>query len=49
MSLKSDLTIDASKFDRGLTDKKAQELNEKLGQISKSGPKWYEVSERVLT
>jgi hypothetical protein len=48
MPLKSDLTIDASKFDRSLTDKKTQELNEKLGQIAKAGPKWYEVSEWEL-
>ncbi|KAK3202225.1 hypothetical protein GRF29_161g510469 [Pseudopithomyces chartarum] len=43
MPLKSDLTIDASKLDRSLTDKKTQELNEKLGQIARAGPKWYEI------
>jgi hypothetical protein len=44
MSLKSDLTIDASKFDRKLADKQTQEFNEKLIKIWADGPRWYEVS-----
>lgn len=43
MSLQSDLTIDASKFDRKLTDKQTEEFNEKLIKIWADGPRWYEV------
>jgi len=43
MSLKSDITVDATKFDRKLTDQKTKEFNEKLIQIWKDGPRWYEV------
>jgi hypothetical protein len=43
MSLKSDLTIDASKFDRELADKQTEEFNEKLIKIWADGPRWYEV------
>ncbi|KAJ4353989.1 uncharacterized protein N0V89_005721 [Didymosphaeria variabile] len=43
MPLKSDLTIDASKFDRSLSDKETTEFNKKLIQIWKDGPRWYEV------
>jgi hypothetical protein len=43
MSLKSDLSIDASKFDRKLADKQTQEFNEKLIKIWADGPRWYEV------
>ena len=48
MSLKSDLTIDASKFDRKLADKQTEEFNEKLIKIWADGPRWYEVSCRVI-
>ncbi|KAF2823945.1 alpha/beta-hydrolase [Ophiobolus disseminans] len=43
MSLKSDLTIDASKVDRANIDKQTQEFNEKLIKIWADGPRWYEV------
>lgn len=43
MSLKSDLTIDASKFDRETIDKQTLEFNEKLIKIWADGPRWYEV------
>ncbi|KAJ4319946.1 hypothetical protein N0V94_003616 [Neodidymelliopsis sp. IMI 364377] len=43
MSLESDVTIDASKFDRKLADKQTQEFNEKLIKIWADGPRWYEV------
>jgi hypothetical protein len=43
MSLKSDLTIDATKFDRKLADKETEEFNEKLIKIWADGPRWYEV------
>lgn len=43
MSLRSDLTIDASKFDRKLADKQTEEFNEKLIKIWADGPRWYEV------
>ena len=43
MSLQSDLTIDASKFDRKLADKQTEEFNEKLIKIWADGPRWYEV------
>jgi len=45
MSLQSDLTIDASKFDRKLADKQTEEFNEKLIKIWADGPRWYEVRE----
>ncbi|CAA9958225.1 esterase/lipase/thioesterase [Pyrenophora teres f. maculata] len=41
--LKSDLTIDASKFDRSTVDKQTLEFNEKLIKIWADGPRWYEV------
>jgi len=43
MSLESDLTIDASKFDRKIADKQTEEFNEKLIKIWADGPRWYEV------
>jgi hypothetical protein len=43
MALKSDLTIDASKFDRSTIDKQTLEFNEKLIGIWAKGPRWYEV------
>jgi hypothetical protein len=43
MSLKSDLTIDASKFDRANIDKETADFNEKLIKIWADGPRWYEV------
>ncbi|KAF2630216.1 alpha/beta-hydrolase [Macroventuria anomochaeta] len=43
MSLQSDLTIDASKFDRKLVDQQTEEFNEKLIKIWADGPRWYEV------
>jgi hypothetical protein len=44
MSLKSDLSIDAAKFDRGNIDQETREFNEKLIKIWADGPRWYEVS-----
>jgi len=44
MPLKSDLTIDASKFDRKLSDQQTEEFNEKLIKIWADGPRWYQVS-----
>jgi hypothetical protein len=43
MSLKSDLNIDAAKFDRKNIDKETLEFNEKLIKIWADGPRWYEV------
>ena len=43
MSLQSDVSIDASKFDRRLADKQTEEFNEKLIKIWADGPRWYEV------
>jgi hypothetical protein len=43
MSLKSDITVDASKFDRANIDKETAEFNEKLIKIWADGPRWYEV------
>ncbi|KAF2112002.1 Alpha/Beta hydrolase protein [Lophiotrema nucula] len=43
MSLKSDLNLDPAKFDRSKADKKTQEFNQKLIQLWKDGPRWYEV------
>jgi acetyl esterase/lipase len=43
MSLKSDLTIDASKFDRANIDKETADFNGKLIKIWADGPRWYEV------
>lgn len=43
MSLRSDLIIDASKFDRKLTDKQTEGFNDKLIKIWADGPRWYEV------
>lgn len=43
MSLKSDLTIDASKFTRDNIDKETLAFNEKLIKIWADGPRWYEV------
>ena len=48
MSLKSDLTIDATKFDRKLADKETEEFNEKLIKIWADGPRWYEVWQLAL-
>lgn len=48
MSLKSDLTIDATKFDRKLADKETEEFNEKLIKIWADGPRWYEVRQLVV-
>ncbi|KAF1957518.1 esterase/lipase/thioesterase [Byssothecium circinans] len=42
MTLKSDLTIDASKFDRKLADKETEEFNKKLIKIWADGPRWYD-------
>jgi hypothetical protein len=44
MSLKSDLTIDAAKFDRKNIDKETLDFNEKLIKIWADGPRWYEVN-----
>ncbi|KAF1838991.1 alpha/beta-hydrolase [Decorospora gaudefroyi] len=43
MPLTSDLTINASKFDRNTIDKQTLEFNEKLIKIWADGPRWYEV------
>lgn len=43
MPLKSDLTVDSSKFDRGLADEQTKQFNQKLIDIWKEGPRWYEV------
>ncbi|KAH7087861.1 Alpha/Beta hydrolase protein [Paraphoma chrysanthemicola] len=43
MSLKSDLTITASNFDRKNIDPQTAEFNQKLIKIWASGPRWYEV------
>ena len=44
MSLQSDVTVAASKFDRSTIDKQTLEFNEKLIKIWADGPRWYEVS-----
>jgi hypothetical protein len=44
MPLKSDLTVDPSKFDRKLADEQTKQFNQKLINIWKEGPRWYEVS-----
>jgi len=41
--LKSDVLVDASKFDRSTIDKQTLEFNEKLIKIWADGPRWYEV------
>jgi hypothetical protein len=43
MSLKSDVTVDAAKFDRSTIDKQTLEFNDKLIKIWADGPRWYEV------
>ncbi|KAF2196327.1 alpha/beta-hydrolase [Delitschia confertaspora ATCC 74209] len=43
MPLKSDLWVDSSKFDPSKVSEKTAKLNEKLIQIWKDGPRWYEV------
>jgi hypothetical protein len=43
MSLKSDLSVDAAKFDRKNIDKETIEFNKKLIKIWADGPRWYEV------
>jgi acetyl esterase/lipase len=43
MPLKSDLTVDASKFDRTTIDKRTTEFNEKLIKIWADGPRWYDI------
>lgn len=43
MTLKSDVTVDASKFDRSTIDKQTLEFNDKLIKIWADGPRWYEV------
>lgn len=43
MSLKSDLTVNASKFTRSTIDPKTKAFNQKLIQIWADGPRWYEV------
>lgn len=48
MPLQSDLTIDASKFERKLADEQTKEFNEKLIKIWADGPRWYEVSSRQI-
>ena len=42
-SLKSDVVVDATKFDRSTIDKQTLEFNEKLIKIWADGPRWYEV------
>jgi hypothetical protein len=43
MSLKSDVNVNATKFDRKNIDKETLEFNEKLIKIWADGPRWYEV------
>jgi hypothetical protein len=43
MPLHSDLNIDAVKFDPSKASAKTGEFNEKLIEIAKGGPRWYEV------
>ena len=43
MALKSDVTVDASKFNRSTIDKQTLEFNDKLIKIWADGPRWYEV------
>ena len=43
MTLKSDVTVDASKFDRSTIDKQTLEFNDRLIKIWADGPRWYEV------
>ena len=43
MSLTSDVTVDASKFDRSTIDKETLDFNDKLIKIWADGPRWYEV------
>jgi hypothetical protein len=49
MALKSDLAIDAAKFDRKNIDKETLEFNQKLIKIWADGPRWYEVSTPPLS
>jgi hypothetical protein len=49
MSLKSDLAIDAEKFDRKNIDKETLDFNEKLIKIWADGPRWYEVNTSIFT
>lgn len=44
MSLNSDLTIDAKKFDRKNIDQETLDFNAKLIKIWADGPRWYEVN-----
>lgn len=43
MSLRSDITLDASKFDPANIPEKTAQLNEAIIDMMKDGPKWYEV------
>jgi hypothetical protein len=43
MALKSDLNIEAAKFDRATIDQQTLEFNQKLIDIWAQGPRWYEV------
>lgn len=43
MPLTSDVIVNAAKFNRDTVDKETWEFNQKLIQIWKDGPRWYEV------
>ncbi|KAF2474201.1 alpha/beta-hydrolase [Lindgomyces ingoldianus] len=43
MPMKSDIFVDASKFDRSTVSEKTKKFNESLIKTWKDGPRWYEV------
>lgn len=43
MPLKSDLTLDASKFKPSAITQNTHDFNDKLIKIMENGPKWWEV------
>jgi hypothetical protein len=43
MSLKSDVNVDPTKFDRKNIDQETLDFNDKLIKIWADGPRWYEV------
>jgi hypothetical protein len=48
MALKSDITIDATKFDPASISEQTAKLNDHLIKIFENAPKWYEVSPKTL-
>ena len=43
MPLQSDIVVNAAKFDPSRVSEKLKQQNQKLIQIWKDGPRWYEV------